>query len=137
MKIIFKLYTLATILLFSVGVFTEANATVYKCLLGGRIVYSNVASTCDHAEENLPVTQVAVDKYPLDLGVHHEMGAAAHAFLRGMSTEIPHYSNVPDYSGTPDIVVPDLSRPEYSGYGGYSSGREFDDYGAVRPRSYR
>jgi hypothetical protein len=87
------------------------------------------------------MTQVAVDKYPLDVGVRKgKMGDAARAYLSGQSLVIPHYGIDPrdDVYGEPTpLIVPDLSRAEYNGNGGYTGGREYDDYGAVRPRSNR
>ena len=109
MENIINRYALAAILLLGV---TEANASanIYKCTVGGRVVYSNVPSVCANAKNTAVLAQVSVDRYPLDLGTRHEQGAAAHAYLRGMSTQIPHYSNAPDNSYMPDIVVPDISK---------------------------
>lgn len=110
---------LATILLLGGGVFTEANAaTIYKCVVAGRFVYSNIAADCAGAEKSETLAPVPVDKYPLDLGVRKTMGAADRAYLAGMSTVIPRYSIDPrdDLYGDPlPLVEPDLSRPEFSG----------------------
>lgn len=100
------------------GVFTEANAATFKCKSGERTVYSNIESDCATAENKKIITAYNVDKYPLDLGVRKVMGAAAHAYLAGMSTVIPPYGIDPrdDLYGDPlPLVVPDLSRPEFSG----------------------
>ena len=116
MKYLIKPYTLATLLLLGMSVFTDASADVYKCVTGGRVTYSTLASDCAIADTKTTLARVPVDKYPLDVGVRKgKMGDAAHAYLRGMSTTIPHYSNAEDNADMPELVVPDLSRPEYSG----------------------
>lgn len=139
-KNIIRLYTQATALLLGFGVFADAEAATFKCIVGGRTVYSNVAADCNAAEKKETLAAVYTEKYPLDLGARKVMGAAAHAYLAGMSLTIPRYetNRRDDLYGEPTpMIVPDLSHAEYNGNGGYTGGREYDDYGAVRPRSYR
>lgn len=140
MKNIIKLHTLTITLLLGLSVFADAYAATFKCVIGGHTVYSNVATDCNAVENKKIITAYNVDKYPLDLSAHKEMGAAAHAYLAGMSLTIPRYetNSRDDLYGEPTpMIVPDLSRAEYHGNGGYTGGREYDDYGAIRPRSNR
>ncbi|MFZ2303032.1 MAG: hypothetical protein WAW10_14315 [Gallionella sp.] len=90
-------------------VIPKANAaTIDKCVIKGRVTYSNISSICAAAEKKIILAKV--DPYRLDLGEPKVMGAAARAYLRGMPLTIPSYSETEDYTPIPALVVPDVSK---------------------------
>lgn len=104
-------------MLLGTGVITDAHAaTIYKCVSGGHVTYSNISADCASADKTETLVPVPVEKYPLNLGVPKAMGTAAHVYLRGMNLTIPRYTQDTEYYGSPIYIkVPDLSLPEYLG----------------------